>query len=154
VTNLGGDKWVAYGDQRYLDSVNEENRVRAAAAVQSSVDEVVETFQTGQLQTNSSLFSTYQMVPSVVEESSLSAMFKWDGQMLYRRKDLNDLRDTDYEKQAYIGGWSSATTLVELEALYGPPSGLPPKFGYRRGPPFGLPPKLSGKDIRYSGLRS
>eukprot|EP00656_Telonema_subtile_P032653 TRINITY_DN3588_c0_g1_i1.p1 TRINITY_DN3588_c0_g1~~TRINITY_DN3588_c0_g1_i1.p1 ORF type:complete len:426 (-),score=69.30 TRINITY_DN3588_c0_g1_i1:259-1536(-) len=129
VTNLKGDLWIAYGDMRLLDVENAENMARAQAAVQASLDEVYSVFSSGVVLANSSEFATYSLVPSVVETNSLSPMFKWDGQMLWRRDNLNDLRGTKYIKQAYIDGWSSATTLVELELLYGPPSNLPPRKG-------------------------
>ena len=137
VSNSKGEQWVAYGDEKYLDSANAENRARAAATVQASVDEVVAAFENGSFQPDSSNFAAAEMVPSEVDEkTSLSPMFKWNvtEKMLYRRKDINDLRETEYIKQAYIGGWSSVTTLIELEALYGPPSGLPPKANANYGP--------------------
>ena len=106
---------------------------RAQVAVQTSLDEVYQAFKAGHFQSNSSLFAVADTMPIFVnEEESLSAMFKWDGDMLWRRSNISDLRDTDYIKQGTIlhpEGWWSATTLAELELFYGPPSNLPPRPG-------------------------
>eukprot|EP00658_Telonema_sp_P-2_P022966 TRINITY_DN19200_c0_g1_i2.p1 TRINITY_DN19200_c0_g1~~TRINITY_DN19200_c0_g1_i2.p1 ORF type:complete len:411 (+),score=81.66 TRINITY_DN19200_c0_g1_i2:177-1409(+) len=134
VTNLRGDLWIAYGDQRLLDPENAENMVRVEAAVLASVGEVEACLGSGVVGYNRSEWAAYELVPIAVESESLSAMFKWDGKMLWRRKDLNNLRETEYIEHGDLTGWYSASTLAALELLYGPPSNLPPRVGAIYGP--------------------
>ena len=44
VTNLRGDKWIAYGDGMLLEEKSKDNLKVAAEAVQKSVDQVYEAY--------------------------------------------------------------------------------------------------------------
>jgi hypothetical protein len=133
VTNKNGDRWTAYGDKRYMDDVNRDSRVVTAACVQAAVNEVAEVMRTGRLASGASVselasddFAAAACVPIVDEINSFVPMFKWDGTQLLRRDDLNNLGDDTFKEHGGIHGWWSATTLTELEVLYGPPADLPP----------------------------
>ena len=47
VRNAMGAQWHAYGDKRYFDSIDADNRVQVKEAVQASADEIFETFISG-----------------------------------------------------------------------------------------------------------
>ena len=47
VRNALGDEWHAYGDKRYFDVIDADNRAQVKRAVQASADEIFETFISG-----------------------------------------------------------------------------------------------------------
>ena len=47
VRNAMGDQWHAYGDKRYFDAIDADNRVQVKRAVQASADEIFDTFISG-----------------------------------------------------------------------------------------------------------
>jgi len=59
VQNRAGDRWVAFGDKRYRDRLNAGNRRVVKKAVQRSMDEVWEAFQTGRIRNQDSDVLTY-----------------------------------------------------------------------------------------------
>jgi hypothetical protein len=135
VTNLQGDAWRAYGDNRYLDDVNARSRVIVMDCVQQSVNEIVNVLQNGmdtkmQVQMENGEYAASQCVPTPLTEdgANLTPMFKWDVEtkMLMRRTELNNLWGVDFKEHGGLEGWWSSTTLIELEAIYGPPPDLPP----------------------------
>ena len=132
VTNLQGDDWRAYGDNRYLDDVNAASRVIVVDCVQASVNEIIHAMENGydSETLRSSSYAAAQCVPTPKssEGANLTPMFKWDAtqNMLLRRKELNNLWGKEFKDHGGLTGWWSSTTLLDLESLYGPPPDLPP----------------------------
>ena len=132
VTNLQGDDWRAYGDNRYLDDANAASRVIVVDCVQASVNEIIHAMENGydSETLRSSSYAAAQCVPTPKssEGANLTPMFKWDAtqNMLLRRKELNNLWGKEFKDHGGLTGWWSSTTLLDLESLYGPPPDLPP----------------------------
>ncbi|MEI6789566.1 MAG: hypothetical protein WCK42_00085 [Myxococcaceae bacterium] len=116
VHNPRGDHWVAYGDGRYLDPLNQDNRRMMKQAIQASVDDVYEAYVTGQ---NPANYTALSLIPQADDHgpegrTDIAPMFYWDaaGKRLMRRNHLSD--PYDYTWSPHWLGWS---TLAELQAL-------------------------------------
>jgi len=71
VENKLGDKWVAYGDSRYRDWPNAANRRIMKRALQQSIDDVWNAFQTGVVTTESKVLS---FLPTIIDSSHLESV--------------------------------------------------------------------------------
>lgn len=122
------DAWRAYGDKRYFDTVNMDNRARVDAAVQLSVDEVFETFK-GTAPPTPDRYEALKTLPDLAwmqgreDPFNFSPMFVWDGKTVLRRTSLNNLDDLSWTEV-----WTMADTLYDLRYKYRPtpPAGTPP----------------------------
>ena len=77
--------WLAYGDARAYDKENKQNLEIMIEAVQASVDEVYEAFQTGVLPKE---YRVIDYLPRPVETSNYTPMFEYKNGVLYHRKHL------------------------------------------------------------------
>lgn len=128
VHNQRGDRWVAWGDGRYLDAQNDENRAMTREALERSVKEVYQAFETHHVQLD---FSALELIPWADESGNIEPMFYFDADAdrMMRRVDLSDPRDAHWTSHWW--GWS---TLVELKRIKGLPSDA--------GPPEAAAPAL------------
>ena len=109
VTNLRGDKWIAYGDGMLLKEKSKDNLNVAAEAVQKSVDQVYEAYTnpSGSLDPS----QVTDLIPFVdQEERNNSPMFQMIDGKLLRRSDLNDLQGT-----TTTASWWGPTTAAMLQ---------------------------------------
>lgn len=142
VTNKLGDKWVAYGDARYRDSLNAANRVVMKAALQRSMDNVWEAYEERSEVTPSKVLD-YLPTPAggVTGDQNWTPLFLWNhaNNILDRRRELGDVSDSEFEPQTW-SGWGLTTTAIGLRNR-----GVPylPKTQYKTANlPF--PPDESG----------
>ncbi|AUG02366.1 phospholipase [Pseudomonas sp. 09C 129] len=120
VNNTQDDNWHAYGDKRYFDTVDVGNRNRVGFIVQSSVDEVFESFLYGTAPTPdeyaaNSLLPDLQAVQNHLSTANYSPLFVAQGSTVLRRQNINDLND-----RHWTADWWGATTLALLKASYNP----------------------------------
>ena len=109
VTNLRGDKWIAYGDGMLLKEKSKDNLNVAAEAVQKSVDQVYEAYTnpSGSLDPS----QVTDLIPFVdQEERNNSPMFQMIDGKLLRRSNLNDLQGT-----TTTASWWGPTTVAMLQ---------------------------------------
>ena len=122
VSNANGDQWHIYGDKRYFDSVDSANRKQVKLAVQRSVDEVFDTFQSGVVPAPSS-YLALKHVPDLnavkKPEGNFSGLFVLDGNQVLRRSDVNNLNDT----QRIDNWWGWSTYLLLKDYTPNKPTG-------------------------------
>jgi hypothetical protein len=114
VTNKNGDKWTAYGDKRLLDTVNQDGLKRVQAAVQASVDEVWQAFQSGSMPVSKvlDLAPDLAKVSVPTDTTNPSPLFvEQNGVVLVRAK-LADQKDHNW-----TAGWIPIKTYADLKAL-------------------------------------
>ncbi len=94
VHNERGDHWRAYGDNYYFEAVADQHRKLLIEAMQTSVDEIDQVYQTGVLVTDSPL---EKMIPIADEmgdncHADVAVMFRYDAKSdtIYRRSDLSN----------------------------------------------------------------
>jgi hypothetical protein len=120
VTNRNGDRWVAYGDTRYLDLRNDTNREVLQRALQASADEVYQVYSTGALPTSNPVYGLIPNLDVLNNDSqhlNTSPMFVWDNsnQKLLRRTHVNDAHD--YTWTSVWVGWTTALELASSAGL-------------------------------------
>jgi hypothetical protein len=150
VENQWGDRWVAYGDKRYRDQVNTANRRMVKRAVQKSMDEVWQAFETQQVLKSDSDVLKY--LPKVIWEitheptasqhredrRNWSPLF-WrnpaDGNV-WRREGLFNPADRTYGEYSAVNPfkWGLSSTLAQIKYAGTPP--YMPDAEYRK---VGLP---------------
>lgn len=114
VENANGDKWVAYGDKRYLDRENYQNLHLVDRAVQASVDDIWQAASTGAAPKE---FGALQLVPNLTklenprDHDNQSPLFCLVNGKVYRRNDVAN--GNDY---SWTYDWWGATTLALLKA--------------------------------------
>ncbi|VVO24982.1 phospholipase [Pseudomonas fluorescens] len=113
VSNARGDKWRAYGDKRYFDTLDSANCRQVKLAVQRSVDEVFDTFIRGTLPAPEN-YIALDYIPDLkaVQNPSgnFSPLFVMEGDKVLRRSDVNNLDD-----QNRIGDWWGWSTYLLLK---------------------------------------
>jgi hypothetical protein len=116
VHNSRGDKWVAYGDGRYLEAENAENRAMMREALERSVAEVYAAYQN---KASATKYSSLELIPEADSRGNITPMFVYDSRSdtILRRSKLKEPEDK--EMTAYWWGWS---TLAELKLVKGLPS--------------------------------
>ena len=138
LTNARGDHWTAYGDTKYLDSANAQNKKIIGEAVQMSINEITQAFKTG-TEIKPENYSAMQLLPNLdqlddylhyVDSKNKSVpMFVWDAKSndVLRRKNLNVLEPKTLPISSSLmihhgglKGWWGLTTLLELEIHYHP----------------------------------
>jgi hypothetical protein len=113
VRNAEQTEWHAYGDKRFFDGVNADNRLQARHAVQASADEIFHTFCSGEVPSD---FGALRYVPDLKylndsqnPASNFSPLFKMDGDKVLRRKDVKDRNDHNWTDAWW--GWSTRLSL-------------------------------------------
>ncbi|WP_445179781.1 phospholipase [Pseudomonas sp. McL0111] len=113
VRNARGDQWRAFGDKRYFDATDADNRAQVNQAVQASADEVFAAYLSGTLPAPST-FAALQRTPDLSAVLNLannfSPLFRVEGGKVLRRKDVNNLNDT-----ATIDNWWGWSTYLLLK---------------------------------------
>ncbi|MFJ2714867.1 phospholipase [Pseudomonas sp. NPDC087346] len=113
VRNARGDQWRAFGDKRYFDATDADNRAQVNQAVQASADEVFAAYLSGTLPAPST-FAALQRTPDLSAVLTLannfSPLFRVEGGKVLRRKDVNNLNDT-----ATIDNWWGWSTYLLLK---------------------------------------
>jgi len=113
VNNAQGDKWHAYGDKRYFDTVDSANRKQVKLAVQHSADEIFEAYLSGTVLAPSG-FVALKYLPDLKAAKNpvgnFSPLFVMDGDKVLRRSDVNNLND-----QNRIDNWWGWSTYLLLK---------------------------------------
>lgn len=117
VRNGHGEQWRAFGDKRYFDAANADNRNQVNQAVQDSADEVYAAYSSGNVPTT---FNALQRLPDLTAvldpANNFSPLFRLQGNKVLRRKDVNNLNDT-----ATVDDWWGWSTYLLLKDYH--PSG-------------------------------
>jgi hypothetical protein len=127
VSNQQGVSWRAYGDDRYFDSVDNQNLTLVDQTVQLSADEVFQAFLSGQAPDPGS----YQALSWIVDLGAVqdyedfarnnAPLFIKDDAGVWPRKGINDLSDHEWPHDL----WTAPTLLTRFQATYKPPYPLP-----------------------------
>lgn len=110
VANPRGATWHAYGDKRYLDSVNADNRNHAFNALQISTAEIFTAWKTG-LVPEYGKYRAWEEAPTLDSaggNQELAPLFRPDGA---RRLSLQNRR-----AWSFTNFYTYATTLIEIAA--------------------------------------
>lgn len=116
VQNEKGERWRCYGDERYGDPENKRNRELCEAAVQLSIQEIYQAYQT---KNGSPVFGALKLAPDLAKARDWSTnadhrvLFFFDSAGLQRRQNVNNLKDNHYD-------WCSdgLTTVAFLKLNY------------------------------------
>ena len=113
VTNIRGDKWIAYGDEMLHKS--EDNFKHVVEAIQKSVNQVYEAYQDPNKVIN--IAEVTNIIPFVDnEEKNNYPLFQVKpGGKLHRRSNINDLQDANT-----ISNWRGLSTVTKLSVQYKP----------------------------------
>jgi hypothetical protein len=121
VRNDNGDQWRMYGDKRYFDANDSANRAQVNQAVQISVDEIAAAFFSG-IVPSAGQFAALKRLPDLqavlTAQDNFSPLFKVEGNKVVRRKDVNDLNDTDTVEDWW--GWSTYLLLKHYQPTHAP----------------------------------
>ncbi|PYC31893.1 phospholipase [Pseudomonas protegens] len=106
VSNAQGDRWHAYGDKRYFDSVDHRNRQQVKQAVQRSADEIFTSYLSGNLPAPAS-YAALKALPDLnaAKSGNFSPLFVMSGDKVLRRSDVNNLNDSKTIDNWW--GWST-----------------------------------------------
>ncbi|CAI8995510.1 Phospholipase [Pseudomonas sp. IT-P2] len=111
VRNGHGEQWRAFGDKRYFDATDADNRNQVNRAVQDSADEVYAAYSSGNVPTT---FNALQRLPDLTAvldpANNFSPLFRVEGNKVLRRKDVNNLNDT-----ATVDDWWGWSTYLLLK---------------------------------------
>ena len=108
VTNLRGDKWMAYGDGMLLEGKSRDNLRIVVKAVQISVDQVYEAYSYPTKALDPSMVT--ELIPFIdIEETNNAPLFQVKDGKVHRRSNINDLQDTSTTEN-----WWGLTTLVKI----------------------------------------
>ncbi|UDI93762.1 MULTISPECIES: phospholipase [Pseudomonas] len=114
VRNGHGEQWRAFGDKRYFDATDADNRKQVSQAVQDSADEVYAAYSSGSVPTT---FNALQRVPDLTAvldpANNFSPLFRLQGNKVLRRKDVNNLNDTTTVDDWW--GWSTYLLLKDYQ---------------------------------------
>ena len=117
VRNGHGEQWRAFGDKRYFDATDADNRNQVTLAVQDSADEVYAAYSSGNVPTT---FNALQRLPDLTAvldpANNFSPLFRLQDNKVLRRKDVNNLNDT-----ATVDDWWGWSTYLLLKDYH--PSG-------------------------------
>ncbi len=163
VSSAEGGIWRAYGDKRYFDTVNIENKAMVERAVQASATEVYDAFRLGEAPTDPNKYASLRFIPDLRQAQdyrnnplkNFAAMFIWSGDKVGRRDLINRLDDYTWD---FL--WTAGGTVFDLKSDYHPnnPPGFiaaptaAPEFdelGWQSKEP--IPPDwVSGNQVRYA----
>jgi hypothetical protein len=124
VSNLAGDRWTAYGDKRYFDSINQPNKLLVDKAIQVSATEIFQAFSKNPKLIDPDDFGALRLAPNLDELhdhhgnplKNFVPMFVVEKAKVKCRTDLNDLDTPDW-----TDGWTTAEIAGRLNSpLYNP----------------------------------
>jgi hypothetical protein len=155
VKNKLGDKWVAYGDARYRDEANAANRRIMKRALQQSMDEVWNAYQTDEVRDHHNS-KVLDYLPTIITEITVNPAARDDpqnwaplfwrdpsGKLWLRSRDPANPAVRDYFEQGWLP-WPKQWGLTEVaSAIRGLPSYMPPMGG---------PPHMPPDEYRRAGL--
>lgn len=144
VENALGDRWVAYGDARYRDRSNAANRAMMKKALQQSMSDIWNAFQTAQVRDKDSDVLRY--LPKLIQEitdmqtaahhrddpQNWAPLFWWNPQSrnVWRRNQILNPADRTFSSQGFLPpGWGITTTLTQILAA---PTPRMPKSEYEQ----------------------
>ncbi|HVH78247.1 MAG TPA: hypothetical protein VM782_02555, partial [Stellaceae bacterium] len=104
VSSAAGDTWRVYGDKRYFDTVNLENKAMVDRAVQASATEVFDAFYHPQRPPDSGSYAALRFIPDLRQAQdyrgnplgNFSPMFVRDSETILLRRNFNDLNDHNW----------------------------------------------------------
>jgi hypothetical protein len=163
VSSAEGGIWRAYGDKRYFDTVNIENKAMVDRAVQASATEIYDAFRLGEAPADPEKYAALRFVPDLKQAQdyrnnplqNFAAMFIWNGDKVGRRDLINRL-----DQYTWDFFWTTGGTVFDLKTDYHPnnPAGFiaPPTaapeldpVGWQSKEP--IPPDwVSGNQVRYA----
>ncbi|QNH79536.1 phospholipase [Pseudomonas protegens] len=155
VSNALGERWHAYGDKRYFDSVDQRNRQQVKQAVQRSADEIFACYLSGQLPAAGS-YGALQALPDLnaAKTGNFSPLFVMSGDKVLRRSDVNNLNDSKTIDNWW--GWSTYLLLKNYSpnkpaGYLDTPSAVPTILvdGWQSHTPS-APNWLPGQAVRYA----
>ncbi len=113
VHNKRGDSWIAFGDHRFFDTENAQNRAIMREALVASTNEIYQAFLARQMPIK---YQALELVPEPDENASnpkydVTPLFHWNptSKTIMRRSDTKDVHSKDYTSTWW--GWS---TLAQL----------------------------------------
>ncbi|MFJ4196762.1 phospholipase [Pseudomonas sp. NPDC089534] len=113
VRNGRGEQWRAFGDKRYFEAADNDNRQQVNQAVQASADEVFAAYASGSVPAASG-FAALQRLPDLTAvldlKNNFSPLFRLENGKVLRRKDVNNLNDT-----ATVDDWWGWSTYLLLK---------------------------------------
>jgi len=116
VENERGDRWSCYGDERYFDRENQRNSQLCEEAVKASIQEIYQAYQA---KNGAPVFGALKLIPNLTKVSDPRSnpdhtlLFRFDGDRLLERQDVNNLRDNRYVECKY-----GPTTFADFKARY------------------------------------
>ena len=119
VTNIRGDKWIAYGDGFLFHEGNNDNLRLVSEAFQKSIQQVHDAYTDPERVIHPN--NVTDLLPFVDSTAmNNSPLFQMKDGELVRRKDVNNLQDT-----ATKSDWWGTTTVTLLQAGKRKNSALP-----------------------------
>lgn len=131
-SNLHGDKWLAYGDEKYLDKEDDDNVKLVIKTLQESSDEVKQAFLTGIMKTPDE-YAAWQLIPDFNKSGDFLnyvnklhgtlPIFAYDPETkdVLRRPDISKLHPASlpisksyFLPHGTLKGWNEWVTLLEL----------------------------------------
>ena len=113
VRNAHSDQWRAFGDKRYFEASDIDNRNQVNQAVQASADEVFAAYLSGTVPAPSG-FAALRRLPDLTAvldlTNNFSPLFRSVGGKVLRRKDVNNLNDI-----ATVDDWWGWSTYLLLK---------------------------------------
>ena len=162
VTNTTSNAWRAYGDKRYFDTVDLANKTLVDVAVQDSVDEVFNAFNTGTVPQPANYlalsriadFTAAQKSSGAQAAGNISPLFAWTGSTTIRRNDVANLNDYSWTSNWW--GWSTYALLRNYTpntptGYLQPPAGSPAVSPNGWQSTQSAPPNwVAGAQVRYA----
>jgi hypothetical protein len=163
VSNAQAISWKAYGDKRYFDTVDNQNKNFVDQTLQVSAGEVFDTFLSGSLPTSDpNNYAALQRMVNLQQVANYtdyarntSPLFIKDSAGVWPRKDYNNLDDHEWPHDY----WTGPTFLSRLKAFYDPPYPLKgrvsapasaPAFGGWNSSTQTPPYWMQGNSVRYA----
>jgi hypothetical protein len=164
VSNAMGDTWRAYGDKRYFDTVDLQNKALVDTAVQASATEIFNAFINGTQPVDPNTYIALRFAPKLSQAQDYEnnplgnfvPMFVLDGEAVKCRNSLNDLNTPGWTKAWTTGGVAATLNSPayhpnEPVAYIAPPTAAPQisQNGWQSTQP--IPPNwVNGNQVRYA----
>ncbi len=124
VTNQTSNAWHAYGDKRYIDTVDLANKNLVDFAVQQSVDEIFQAFNTGTVPQPANYVALTRIPNLTAAQNSggaqaagnISPLFVASNGTVLRRNDISNLNDYS----PWTNNWWGWSTLSQMKTSYNP----------------------------------
>lgn len=164
VSNATGNTWRAYGDKRYFDTVDLQNKALVDTAVQASATEVFNAFLNGTQPADPNWYIALQFAPNIAQAQDYQnnplgnfvPMFVLDNESVKCRDSLNDLNTPGWTSVWTTGGVAATLNSPAYHpnnptAYIAPPATAPQisPNGWQSKRP--IPPNwVNGNQVRYS----